>query len=352
MIKNFLFKRSKDLLPTLIGVSLLSFFLVRMIPGDPVMLMLGERGANPEVYLEMKQKLGLDQPIIIQYFKFVAKALQGDLGHSLISKTSVVEEFFARFPATLELGISALIFALIFGIPFGVFAALKRNSFIDYFLMTTSLIGYSMPIFWWGLILIIAFSLNLGLTPVSGRLNIIFDIDTVTGFYLIDTLMPSVLKVYGLRPFLSTIGHLILPAIAMGTIPLAVIARMTRSSMIEVLDEDYIRTAKARGLPFKNIVFIHALKNALIPIITVLGLMFGSIITGAILTESIFSWPGIGKWLVASITARDYPVIQAGVLFIASFIVLINIAVDFLYTLVDPRMAKHISKPSKKGDRL
>ncbi len=320
-----------------------------MIPGDPVMLMLGERGANPEVYLEMKQKLGLDQPIIIQYLKFLAKALQGDLGESLISKTSVVEEFFARFPATLELGISALLFALFLGIPFGVIAAIKRNGLLDYLLMSVSLIGYSMPIFWWGLILIISFSLNLGITPVSGRLSIIYDIETTTGFLLIDTLMPSVMKSYGLKPFLSSLSHLLLPSIAMGTIPLAVIARMTRSSMIEVLDEDYIRTAKARGLPVKNIIFIHALKNALIPIITVLGLMFGSIITGAILTESIFSWPGIGKWLVSSITARDYPVIQAGVLFIASFIVLINITVDFLYTLVDPRMAKEIKQ--KKGDK-
>jgi len=316
-----------------------------MIPGDPVMLMLGERGANPEVYLEMKQKLGLDDPIIIQYFNFVLKAFQGDLGQSLISKTSVVEEFFSRFPATLELGISALCFALFLGIPFGVIAAVKRNGLADYLLMTTSLVGYSMPIFWWGLILIITFSLNLGLTPVSGRLNIIFDIDSTTGFFLIDTLMPSVIKQYGIKPFISATSHLILPAVAMGTIPLAVIARMTRASMIEVLDEDYIRTAKARGLPYKNIIYIHALKNALIPIITVLGLMFGSIITGAILTESIFSWPGIGKWLVSSITARDYPVIQAGVLFIATFIVMINIAVDFLYTLVDPRMAQEMKRP-------
>lgn len=347
-MKNFILKRSKDLLPTLIGVSLLSFFLVRLIPGDPVMLMLGERGANPEVYMEMKQKLGLDQPIIFQYFTFIAKAFQGDLGESLISKTSVVEEFFSRFPATLELGMASLLFALTFGIPFGVIAAVKRNGFLDYFLMTMSLVGYSMPIFWWGLILIITFSLNLGLTPVSGRLNIIYDIDPVTGFYLIDTLLPSTLSHYGLKPFFSSLAHLFLPAIAMGTIPLAVIARMTRSSMIDVLDEDYIRTAKARGISTHRIILIHALKNALIPIITVLGLMFGSIITGAILTESIFSWPGIGKWLVSSITARDYPVIQAGVLFIATFIVLINIGVDFLYTLVDPRMRKELQKVNKK----
>jgi dipeptide transport system permease protein len=337
-VRSFIIRRAQDLLPTLVGVSLLSFFMVRLIPGDPVMMMLGERGANPELYLEMKQKLGLDQPLFIQYFKFMTKALQGDLGQSIISKNSVVHEFFARFPATLELGISSLLFAIILGIPFGIVAAVKRNGPLDYLLMSSSLVGYSMPIFWWGLILIITFSLNLGITPVSGRINIIFDIDTVTGFYLLDTLMPRVLKEYGLNPFFSSLGHLILPSIAMGTIPLAVIARMTRSSMIEVLDEDYIRTAKARGIPSSKIIFIHALKNALIPIITVLGLMFGSIIAGAILTESIFSWPGIGKWLVSSITARDYPVIQAGILFIATFIVLINIAVDFLYAWVDPRM--------------
>ncbi len=335
---NFLLKRLIDLVPTLLGVSLLAFFVIRLVPGDPVMLMLGERGADPKVYQEMKRELGLDKPILSQYQSFLINSFRGDLGRSLVSKRKVTEEFFGRFPATLELGLCALFFAALIGIPLGILAALKRNSFFDYFLMGGSLVGYSMPIFWWGLILIIIFSVGLGLTPVSGRIDVLYDVPTITGFYLVDTLSPEVLAEEGLAPFISAISHLILPSIAMGTIPLAVLARMTRSSMLEVMGEDYIRTAKAKGLPYKKIVLIHGLRNALIPIITVLGLMFGSIITGAILTETIFSWPGIGKWLVASINARDYPVIQGGVLFIATMVVLINLAVDFVYAVINPKM--------------
>ncbi|MCF8060178.1 MAG: ABC transporter permease subunit [Bacteriovoracaceae bacterium] len=335
----FTLKRLGDLIPTLVGVSLLSFFVIRLVPGDPVMLLLGERGADPKVYREMKKELGLDRPVINQYGSFVLSTLKGDLGRSIISKRKVTEEFFGRFPATLELGLCALIFATLIGIPLGILAALKRNSFFDYFLMGGSLIGYSMPIFWWGLILIIIFSVGLGLTPVSGRIDVVYEIKTLTGFYLIDTLLDSeLISDEGFAPFRSAINHLILPAIAMGTIPLAVLARMTRSSMLEVLGEDYIRTARAKGLPYKKVILVHALRNALIPIITVLGLMFGSIITGAILTETIFSWPGIGKWLVASINARDYPVIQGGVLFIATMVVVINLSVDFIYALVNPKM--------------
>lgn len=336
---SFTLKRLGDLIPTLIGVSLLSFFVIRLVPGDPVMLLLGERGADPKVYQEMKKELGLDRPIINQYGSFILNTLKGDLGRSIISKRKVTEEFFGRFPATLELGLCALIFAALIGIPLGILAAIKRNSFYDYFLMGGSLIGYSMPIFWWGLILIIVFSVGLGITPVSGRIDVIYEIKSLTGFYLIDTLLDTeLISEEGLAPFTSAISHLILPSIAMGTIPLAVLARMTRSSMLEVLGEDYIRTAKAKGLPYKKVILVHALRNALIPIITVLGLMFGSIITGAILTETIFSWPGIGKWLVASINARDYPVIQGGVLFIATMVVMINLSVDFIYALVNPKM--------------
>ncbi len=336
---SFTLKRLGDLIPTLIGVSLLSFFVIRLVPGDPVMLLLGERGADPKVYQEMKKELGLDRPIINQYGSFILNTLKGDLGRSIISKRKVTEEFFGRFPATLELGLCALIFAALIGIPLGILAAIKRNSFYDYFLMGGSLVGYSMPIFWWGLILIIVFSVGLGITPVSGRIDVIYEIKSLTGFYLIDTLLDTeLISEEGLAPFTSAISHLILPSIAMGTIPLAVLARMTRSSMLEVLGEDYIRTAKAKGLPYKKVILVHALRNALIPIITVLGLMFGSIITGAILTETIFSWPGIGKWLVASINARDYPVIQGGVLFIATMVVMINLSVDFIYALVNPKM--------------
>lgn len=312
--------------------------MIRLIPGDPVLNLVGERGVDPARYLEMKRELGLDLPIIEQFWVFLKSAVKGNLGTSIVSNNSVWSEFIERFPATLELGMVGLIMATIIGIPLGIFAALKRNSFFDYFLMSTSLIGYSMPIFWWGLILILVFSVKLGLTPVSGRIDLTFDIPLYSGLYLIDTLQTQVLKTDGLAPFWSALKHLLLPATALGTIPLAVIARMTRSSMLEVLSEDYIRTARAKGMSKARIIFIHALRNALVPIVTTLALLFGSIITGAILTETIFSWPGIGKWIVQSITARDYPVIQGGVLIISFIIIMTNILVDILYYFLNPKM--------------
>lgn len=335
---KYLSKKLLDLIPTLLGISLISFFLIRLIPGDPVLNLIGERGADPARYLEMKKSLGLDLPIIEQFWIYLKNTLHGDLGTSIISNNSVWNEFAERFPATVELGMISLFFSILIGIPLGIFAAMKRNTFFDYFLMSTSLIGYSMPIFWWGLILILVFSVKLGITPVSGRIDFIYDIPTFTGFYLIDTLRPDVISAEGFAPFLSALRHLILPATALGTIPLAVIARMTRSSMLEVLGEDYMRTAKAKGMSKKRIIFIHALRNALVPIITTIALLFGSIITGAILTETIFSWPGIGKWIVASITARDYPVIQGGVLIISFIIVMTNILVDVVYYFLNPKM--------------
>lgn len=335
---KYIAKKLLDLIPTLFGISLVCFFLIRLIPGDPVLNLIGERGADPARYLEMKKALGLDLPITEQFWIYLKSIFHGDIGTSIISNNSVWNEFIERFPATLELGMVALIGATIIGIPLGIFAAIKRNSFFDYFLMSTSLVGYSMPIFWWGLILILFFSVKLGLTPVSGRIDFTFDIPVFSGLYLIDTLRPEILKAEGFAPFISALRHLILPSIALGTIPLAVIARMTRSSMLEVLGEDYIRTAKAKGMSRTRTIYIHALRNALVPIITTLALLFGSIITGAILTETIFSWPGIGKWIVQSITARDYPVIQGGVLIISFVIVLTNIIVDIIYFLLNPKM--------------
>lgn len=335
---KYISKKFLDMIPTLLGISLVCFFLIRLIPGDPILNLIGERGADPARYLAMKKALGLDLPIIEQYWIYLKNTLHGDLGTSIISNTPVWNEFIERFPATVELGMVGLIGAIILGIPMGIFAAIKRNSFFDYFLMSTSLIGYSMPIFWWGLILILVFSVKLGLTPVSGRIDFIYDIPTMTGLYLIDTLRPAVISAEGFAPFWSALKHLILPATALGTIPLAVIARMTRSSMLEVLGEDYMRTAKAKGMSKKRIIFVHALRNALVPIITTIALLFGSIITGAILTETIFSWPGIGKWIVASITARDYPVIQGGVLIISFIIILTNIFVDIIYYFLNPKM--------------
>lgn len=335
---KFFLKKFLDLLPTLLGISLICFFMIRLIPGDPVLNLVGERGVDPVRYLEMKKELGLDLPIIKQFWVFLKNVLTGNLGTSIVSNNSVWSEFIERFPATVELGMVALIMATLIGIPMGIYAAIKRNSFFDYFLMSTSLIGYSMPIFWWGLILILVFSVKLGITPVSGRIDLTFDIPLYSGFYLIDTLQMVVRKAEGFAPFWSALKHLILPATALGTIPLAVIARMTRSSMLEVLGEDYIRTARAKGMSRTRIIYIHALRNALVPIVTTLGLLFGSVVTGAILTETIFSWPGIGKWIVQSITSRDYPVIQGGVLIISFIIIMTNIMVDVIYYFLNPKM--------------
>lgn len=331
---DFLLRRVLVLIPTFVGVSLLAFGLIRMVPGDPVMLMLGERGSDPAVYAEMKANLGLDRPLTAQYWQFVSQAVRGDLGESIISKRPVSEEFFARFPATVELGLTAVLLAVIFGVPFGIIAAVKRNSVFDYTLMGGSLVGFSMPIFWWGLILILLFSVTLGWTPVAGRIGVAYDVPTVTGFLLIDTWFSE----DGFVAFVDAVRHLILPGIALGTIPLAVVARMTRSSMLEVLGEDYMRTARAKGLTRRRVIFVHGLRNALIPVVTVIGLMVGTVLTGAILTETIFSWPGIGKWLVNSVAARDYPVIQGGILCTSIVVMSVNMLVDLAYVLVNPRM--------------
>lgn len=331
---GYILRRIVQLIPTFFGITLIAFGLIRIIPGDPVLLLLGERGGSPEVVAQMRATLGLDQPILVQYFQYITNALSGDFGVSVVSGNPVLEEFTSRFPATLELGLTGLFFATLFGIPLGILAAMRRNSFLDYSVMGTALIGYSMPIFWWGLLLIMLFSVQLGWTPVSGRISPMFDIPVWSGFLLIDSWVSG----EGWPAFKSALMHLILPATALGTIPLAVIARMTRSSMLEVVGEDYVRTAKAKGLSKFRIIYIHALRNALIPVVTVIGLLVGTIVTGAILTETIFSWPGLGRWLVGSVTSRDYPVIQSGILIIATIIVFVNLAVDVLYAIINPRM--------------
>ncbi len=342
----YLSKKLGLFLITFIGVTIVAFGLIRLVPGDPVLMMLGERGASPESYAQMRATLGLDQPYITQYFLYVWNALHGDLGVSVVSKQPVLTEFFSRFPATIELSFFALFFAIIVGLPLGIIAAVKRNSIFDYMFMGISLVGYSMPIFWWGLILIVISSVNifhipfLGWTPVSGRISPFFDVDAHTGFLFLDVwFSPEPWKVFG-----NALKHIILPAIAMGTIPLAVIARMTRSSLLEVLGEDYIRTAKAKGLSIYRVVLLHGLRNALIPIVTVIGLSFGTVIKGAILTETIFSWPGIGKWLLQSVTSLDYPVIQGGILLISVAVVAVNLLVDLLYLLIDPKLREAHAK--------
>lgn len=327
-------KRTMQSLPTLIGVSIVSFLLIRLAPGDPVLLMLGERGGSPQVVAEMRHSLGLDKPLVEQYAIFVNRAVHGRFGKSVISKRPVMSEFWARFPATLELSFLALIGAVLIGIPLGVISALWKGRWLDRSLMGVSLFGYSMPVFWWGLVLILIFSVHLGWTPVSGRLSPIYDIDPWSGFMLIDVWVRGA----GWVAFKDALLHLALPAVVLGTIPLAAISRMTRSSVLEVLKEDYVRTARSKGLGTWRVVGVHALKNALIPIVTVIGLMFGTLLTGAVLTETIFSWPGVGRWLVASVVARDYPVLQGGVLMISLFVIATNIAVDVLYVVINPRL--------------
>ena len=332
MIKFFL-KRIAMIIPTFIGVTLLTFALIHLIPGDPVVLIAGERGITPERHAILRAELGLDKPILVQYGRYVWGVLHGDLGNSIVTKQPVFKEFITLFPATVELSFFALIFAVVFGIPAGVIAGVKRGSVFDHSVMGLSLTGYSMPIFWWALLMILFFSVFLHWTPVSGRLSALFWIDTDTGFMLIDALRSD-----EKGALISALRHLILPSIVLGTIPLAVIARMTRSSMLEVLNEDYVRTARAKGLAPWRVIGIHALRNALIPVITVIGLQTGVLLAGAILTETIFAWPGVGKWIVESIRRRDYPSVQGGILLISSLIILVNLIVDMLYGVVNPRI--------------
>lgn len=328
----FFFRRLLPVIPTLFICSVLIFLIVRWIPGDPVDHLLGERGADPELRQELLVKWGLDRPWYQQYLVFIYRSLKGDLGRSLISGRPVLEEFVARFPATLELSFFALLFSLIIGIPLGFLAALKVNSFWDFICSGLSLVGYSMSVFWWGLILILLCSVYLGLTPVSGRIDILYEIKPITGFMLVDSIFTS------FSAFKSALKHLILPVLTLSTIPLAYIMRMTRFSLLEVFEEDFIRTAKGKGLNFYHVYCVHAFRNALIPIITVTGLMLGSLLAGAVLTETVFSWPGIGRWLVQAVLSRDYPVLQGGVLLITFIIVILNLLVDLLYLKVDPRI--------------
>ena len=333
MLRFFLSKLGQ-LVPTFFGITIVAFAFIRLLPGDPVTLLAGERGVTPERHAELMKQFGFDKPAWEQYLYYIGDVLQGDLGKSLVTKQPVLEEFFTLFPATLELSFCAIIFAVALGLPAGIIAAVKRGSWFDHSLMGVALTGYSMPIFWWALLLIILFSTPpLSWTPVSGRIDILYFFDQPTGFMLIDSLLSG-----EKGAFTSALRHLILPTIVLGTIPLAVIARQTRSAMLEVLGEDYVRTARAKGLSPWRVIGLHALRNALIPVITVIGLSVGVLLAGAILTETIFAWPGIGKWMVDSIFRRDYPSVQGGLLLIAGIVMIVNLTVDLLYGLINPRI--------------
>jgi dipeptide transport system permease protein len=330
---RFILTKLLYLIPTMLGITLVAFGFIRLLPGDPVLLMAGERGVSAERYAQIATQLGYDQPVWQQYLHYLGNLLQGDLGNSLVTKKPVLAEFLALFPATVELGLVAIIIATVIGVPVGVIAAIRRGSWFDQISMTGALIGFSMPIFWWGLLLIILFSGLLQWTPVSGRISLMYFFPPVTGFMLIDSLLSG-----QKGAFASALSHLVLPSIVLATIPLAVIARQTRSAMLEVMGEDYVRTARAKGLSPRRVIGVHALRNAMIPVITTIGLQIGVLLAGAILTETIFSWPGIGKWMIDSISRRDYPVVQSGLLLIAAIVMIVNLIVDLTYGLINPRI--------------
>ena len=330
---RFILSRLGLVIPTFIGITLLTFAMIRLVPGDPIELLAGERGVSPERHAELRAEYGFDKPLLSQYWDYISGVLTGDLGKSIVTKQPVMDEFFTLFPATVELSVCAIILAILIGVPVGIVAAVRRGSAFDHVSMGTALTGFSMPIFWWALLLIIFFSGFLGWTPVSGHISLLYYFEPVTGFMLIDSLLSG-----QEGAFMSALSHLILPAVVLSTIPLAVIARQTRSAMLEVLGEDYVRTARAKGLSPGRVIAVHALRNALIPVITVIGLQVGVLFSGAVLTESIFSWPGIGKWLIDSISRRDYPSVQGGILLIATTVIIVNLTVDLVYGLINPRI--------------
>ena len=332
---RFLFSRILLIIPTFIGVTFLAFLLIHLVPGDPIEARVGEHGITEERLAELRHEFGYDQPLWKQFIDYEIGVLQGDFGVSVVTREPVLKEFATLFPATIELSLAAILFAMLIGLPLGVIAAVKRGSAFDYGLMGISVTGASMPIFWWGLMMILVFSVSLGITPVSGRISDVFFVEPWSGFMTVDCAWSE-----DEGACASAWSHLVLPTIVLGTIPLAIIARMTRSSMLEVLNEDYVRTARAKGLSGNRVVIVHALRNALIPVVTVIGLSVSGLLGGAILTETIFSWPGVGHWLVESIARRDYPVLQTGTLLIAVLVILVNLGVDLLYGFLNPRIRR------------
>lgn len=313
-------------------MSLIVFFMVRAIPGDPAQILLGQQ-ATPERVAEVRQDLGLDKPLLVQYGIFLKDAAQGNLGNSIVTGRPVTVELIDRFPATLELTLAAMLFAIVVGVPAGVASAVKQNSLIDRAASVVALAGISMPIFWLALVLVVIFAVNLNWLPFGGRVGSEVPIASITGLATVDSLLTL-----NFPGFLSAVAHLILPAVALGTIPMAVIMRMTRSSMLEVMGEDYVRTARAKGVTPWRVVFKHALRNAMLPTVTVIGLQFGILMGGAVITETIFSWNGIGNIAIDSINRRDYAMIQGVVLYGTVFFMLINLIVDILYAVLDPRV--------------
>lgn len=345
----YLIRRVLGLVPVLIGVTLLIFVLTRVIPGDPATAMLGQRAA-PNLVERLRSDLGLDRPLFLngaafrdsgdvralfdsQYFSYMSGLLRLDMGRSILTLVPITDSLRHRFPATLELTLVAMLFAIVIGVPAGVLAAMRRGTVTDTGVMILALSGVSFPVFWLAIILIYVFAVTLGWLPPSGRLSNQVQLEGVTGLYVLDGLLRG-----NLTATWDALKHLVLPAVALGSIPLAIVVRMTRSAMLEVLGQDYVRTARAKGLAEAIVVRKHALRNALLPVVTVIGLSFGTLLSGAILTETVFSWPGIGRWVYDGIAARDYPIIQGGVIFVAAIFVVVNLLVDLSYAAIDPRI--------------
>jgi len=331
-VHAFVTKRVLLLFPTLLGICVLVFLMVHLVPGDPAQVMLGER-ASAKSLEALRRELGLDQPMHVQFGRYVLGLVQGDMGRSIKTHERVSTELLARFPATVELTLASMVLAVAIGMLAGILSAVRKGSWLDYVGMTASLVGVSMPIFWLGLVLILGLALHLGVFPVSGRLSAHIVVPRITGLCLVDSLAAG-----DPRAFFNALWHLALPALTLGTVPAAVISRMTRSSLLEVLKEDYVRTAWAKGLSERVVVLRHALRNAFIPVLTVISLEFGYLLGGAVLTETIFAWPGVGRWLLLAVYARDFRAIQGGVLVVAATFVVINLIADVLYAWLDPRI--------------
>ncbi len=331
-MKEYILKRLAMLVVVLLGVSIITFVLVRAAPGDPAIHLAGEH-ASAQVIERIREKYHLNDPIYVQYLIWIKMALQGDLGRSIESHELVTTEIIERLPTTLELSLVAIIIASIFGIIAGILSAVRQYSAVDYSVMFGALFGVSMPVFWLGLMMLFIFGVKLDLMPIGGRLTAGVYLERITGLYVVD----SILTLNG-EALLDAVKHLVLPSIALATIPMATIARMTRSSMLEVLRQDYIRTERAKGLSERVVVYKHAIKNALIPIVTVIGMNIGLLMGGAVLTETIFTLPGLGKYIADAILAYDYPVIQGFTLFFATAFVVINLITDLIYVYIDPRI--------------
>jgi len=331
-MKWYIAKRLLMLIPVLLGTSIIAFSLIHLAPGDPARTMAGEH-ASQQTINAIKEKYGLDKPLYIQYGIWLNRALHGDIGRSIVSNEYVAKEIFERFPNTFELTFFAMILAIAIGTMAGIISASKQYSALDYTFMGIALLGVSMPVFWLGIMLMMIFGVYLRWLPIGGRINILIPFHRITGFYLLDSIITG-----NLAALISTLRYLILPSTALATIPMATIARVSRSSMLEVLRQDFIRTERAKGLSERVVIYKHAVRNAMIPVITVIGLNFGLLLAGAILTETVFSWPGIGRYIVNAVGMRDYPVVQGCVLFFALVFVMVNLVTDIIYVYIDPRI--------------